>query len=76
MFEKMVNKVKNSLVVKFLLKKCPEETDKYILGIQIIVVILLLVIKHFCNNYNYNNINKRRRSTVFIFYNSNLIEQI
>ena len=47
MFEKMVNKVKNVSVVKFLLKKCPEEIDKYILGIQLIVLILLLVVKHF-----------------------------
>lgn len=47
MFKKMVNKVKNSSVVKFLLKECQEETDKYILGIQLIVLILLLVVKHF-----------------------------
>jgi len=43
----MVNKVKNSSLVKFLQKECQEETDKYILGIQLIVVILLLVVKHF-----------------------------
>ena len=57
MFKKMVNKVKIVLWLSFT-KECPEGTDKYILGILFIVLILLLVVKHFCNNYNYNNINK------------------
>lgn len=47
MFEKMVNKVKNSSVVKFLLKECPEETNQYILAFQLVLLILLLVVKHF-----------------------------